>query len=519
MIPPSLTRALTLLLLTSAGCALPAGATGDGDGLDPNPASTVTSALTEPAPPLRVRWDLCEPVRRMECARPLVPAHWSGARPDLPPISLLVKRFANVGATRHLWILPGGPGPSTLQESFAESLRNGDPRLSVYLVDHRGVGGSTPLTCPAQSLFTAGGGEITWDEWPGCIESLKRAWPDLSAFGVTEAAEDVAALIRAERTLGGTVHLLGGSYGTYWALRVLQLHPTAADTVTLKGVLNPTASLHDADAVNDDAARRFFGACAADAACRGRLGPDPWTRAREILMALDNGHCAPSGLTRGGLRAMFEELLGTRWDERVLVPAVMHRLGRCSASDVAALRTFREAMTPLVTVRDTPFKASNPLGNNVFLSELFSATPPPLAQARATFEGTTVASGMGLGLRMLWDLWPRYAAPQAFQLPRTSVPILMLQGELDPYTPLAGARGVADALRGPGQHFVVIPWASHGGQAPMAGGGNCQTRVWESFLSNPQAPDTSCVAQVLPPDFGGSAPVARAYFGRNSLWD
>jgi hypothetical protein len=47
----------------------------------------------------------------------------------------------------------------------------------------------------------------------------------------------------------------------------------------------------------------------------------------------------------------------------------------------------------------------------------------------------------------------------------------------------------------------------------------CGYQVLQSFLQNPEAPDTSCVAMALPVSFESSPEQAETWFGTDDLWD
>jgi pimeloyl-ACP methyl ester carboxylesterase len=85
-------------------------------------------------------------------------------------------------------------------------------------------------------------------------------------------------------------------------------------------------------------------------------------------------------------------------------------------------------------------------------------------------------------------------APPEFNEPVVSdVPALVLADEYDPITPPADSRAAAETLSS--STFVEFPGLGHGAvfSAP------CPEAVYKSFLADPSAPDTSCVAGMGPP--------------------
>ena len=90
--------------------------------------------------------------------------------------------------------------------------------------------------------------------------------------------------------------------------------------------------------------------------------------------------------------------------------------------------------------------------------------------------------------------WGVAPAPPGFNDPvTTDVPTLVLADEYDPITPPADSRATADAL--PDATFVEFPGLGHGAVFSTL----CPEAVYKSFLTDPSAPDTSCVASMGPP--------------------
>jgi hypothetical protein len=93
-------------------------------------------------------------------------------------------------------------------------------------------------------------------------------------------------------------------------------------------------------------------------------------------------------------------------------------------------------------------------------------------------------------------VWKVPAAPEAMHQPVASnIPTLLVSGSFDTLTSLAGAEAAAASLSNatiisvPGIGHFVSPWSP------------CARAVIVSFLADPQAPDTSCVAGLKPQTF------------------
>jgi pimeloyl-ACP methyl ester carboxylesterase len=94
------------------------------------------------------------------------------------------------------------------------------------------------------------------------------------------------------------------------------------------------------------------------------------------------------------------------------------------------------------------------------------------------------------------DVWKVAAAPEAMHQPvASSIPTLLISGTFDTLTSLAGAEAAAASLSDatiisiPGIGHYVSPWSP------------CAQAVIVSFLADPHAPDTSCVAGLKPQTF------------------
>jgi pimeloyl-ACP methyl ester carboxylesterase len=90
--------------------------------------------------------------------------------------------------------------------------------------------------------------------------------------------------------------------------------------------------------------------------------------------------------------------------------------------------------------------------------------------------------------------WGVAPAPAGFNDPVVrDVPALVLADQYDPITPPADSRAAADALAN--ATFVEFPGLGHGAVFSHP----CPEAVYKSFLADPSAPDSSCVAGMGPP--------------------
>ncbi len=484
----------------------------------------------EPAPAfdLRLTWRTCAwqsggDDAEAECATARVPDRWSA--PDGATLELFVKRRRAAGGARgQLWLLAGGPGVDgaffeTLWPHYAPLAAE----LDVYLLDHRGTGRSSRLSCPdEEEPGSPGGMEVTTGELAGCAAYLRATWgARLEAFRPSEAAHDVQALIDALRAPGDEVFVYGRSYGTYLLHRYLQVAPGQASGVIFDSSCGPTECAFPAffDLGHADAGELLLAHCDTDPVCAGRL-PNPSAALASLLDDLDRGHCAALGWGAGYTRRLLALMLRDR-TVRQYIPATIRRLQRCAGSDVQALQrltaAFFAAPDPApatLTLR------SMVLRDHIVFSEMWrEPTGAELAAlADASFDGGATA-----GLGPLYADWPRYQADALVDGRAASgVPVLMLHGGLDPQTPLAAAASLRALFDGPAQRFVQFPFAPHGivdTTVTAAGGETCGTAIVGDFLAAPAAaPATGCAATAAALDFAGEASVSTWLFGVSDPW-
>lgn len=425
--------------------------------------------------------------------------------PDGPTIELFAQRhLADGGGDRVLWMLPGGPGQTgAVYESFVKDFDRALPHTDLYLFEHRGVGRSTRLGCPDQEAPQSDEGiEVSGDEWPACLDAVVDEWgDDLAAFSSTNAAHDLAAWI--ELTAGDRpTFVYGGSYGTTLGHRFLQHHDDLVDGVILDSIaIDVDHRVYDAEM--DAVGRDLLALCARDERCGEELGPDPVRTAREAVAALERRPCGTvdADTLRAGAGAFLADA-----SLRGFVPSLFSRALRCGPED----RDDLERLVSLFVDRPAHYTEelySPVLFRNIELSEQWPEPWPTLEALQEAHDDAAFSFGVGPASRPLLDLWPRYPWDRDVDdaLAVTSVPLLLLQGGLDPQTPPHRTDAVREAFDGPGQHFVRFPEGGHVlvGSTPGTGG-DCALRLVAGFLDDPSAaPDTSCVGTIEAVDFTG----------------
>lgn len=466
-----------------------------------------------------------------ECATAKVPLAWE--HPDGPRIDVFVKRVTHGHGGPALFAFGGRPGDSGVGvEPLAATLTRDDaPAVDVYLVDLRGTGRSTKLTCPPEEGADSPAGiDITASEWPGCLSELRARWgPDVVSFRPDEAVRDVVAIAAATLASGQRAFVYGSAFGAYVVSAFAAARPVAGavlDSPCLPG----SCFFSDDEAWASDAGQRLMKACAADATCRLELGDDPWSRVGQALDAVDDQTCPPivaASVLRRDLRALFASWLVDE-QRRVLIPALTRRILRCDASDFAALTKFATDLTGPHNVAAARRYASPVLAAHVTLSELWESPPPVLANLAVIDQTSYFATGDNLALVELDATWPKYTTSVPAAWPSTTrvaseTATIVLDGTLDPASPL-GAPEASQSIDG--ATVVTLPGSTGGAafQSSTVDGDPtpCGARILESFLANGgnvARVDSSCVTKLAPLRFDGHEGLAQETFGTSDLWE
>jgi pimeloyl-ACP methyl ester carboxylesterase len=483
-------------------------------------------------------WDPCSLVEGdddglAECSATVMPLFWED--PDHEgTIEVWAKRLpaAQQPADRHIWLLDGGPGASGLYDFPARMtyIQERYPSAEIYTLDHRGTGYSERLGCDAEGILTPSGESITSSEYPGCISQIQEERGErLEAYTTTQSSYDLAAYVEATRSEGVQVFAWGGSYGSYWAQRYLAVAPEQADGVIIEGIAPADTTLILSEAYTNLAAQDLFARCGEDELCSGYLGDDPWAFLSAALERMDSeNHCTSSGLSSGLVSALFAYLMYGR-SGMAVVPAATHRLARCTEADEDALVNLYYALFGDGGSWDIE-SYSILLQHHVMFSEMWDHPDFEGVDLAAWYDDlydeALVVKGYGHSKIEVYEQWPRYTDTRWDDAwPETEIPVLMLQGELDPVTPHALALGVTEHYDGAHQHWVSFEHSAHSTSfdTPVVDDGSeepCGFQLVLGFVADPTAdPDTGCVSRTLPLDFDPGQAYAEHYFGTEDLWD
>jgi pimeloyl-ACP methyl ester carboxylesterase len=508
--------ALVLPLVTMLGCS-------DEPSAAPPAAAPVPPADTPTlTPAVDITWGPCPEGFTSECTDVTVPLAWGD--PGGRTISvLLAHRPALTEPTAQLFLVMGGPGDTAdifARAGLVDALAQLAPGVEVFVLEHRGVGQSTRLSCAAEDR--AINGLIPVDAMPSCLAELRATWGDdgLAQFSTEAAARDLHAVVERVRAPGRPVVLYGVSYGTYLVQGFLHLFPEASDAAVLDSVVAPgDYRLDNYDTHWDTIARKLADRCAADDICRANAGDDPWATLGEGVAALREGRCGGVTVSAEALQGLVIPMLDDRVRREHLVP-LMTRAVRCAPGDADAVAYYLaglNALPPLGSPAD-----SDVIRTQISLAEEWARPAPPTVDVRARCNQALFCPAVADRLAQLAEFWPLY--PRLLDGPAaTSRPLLVLQGTMDGKTPDEIAQALAPRMTAPGQSFVTFADMPHAviANSPTRDGNPvpCGVRLLAQFTTDPLAPlDATCARDLTPIDFVGREDENLRFFGTSDRW-
>jgi pimeloyl-ACP methyl ester carboxylesterase len=397
-----------------------------------------------------------------------------------------------------IFVLAGGPGvAATNMAGFAERTFAGSGR-DIVLVDARGTGKSNGLHCDFPGSDADLQGYFT-DFLPpfhvtACHGEL-AARADLTQYTTRRVVEDLEAV---RRKLGyKQVDLYGTSYGTRVAIEYMRRYPKRVRAAILDGVVPPSLTGPSTFAAEaQQSLERVIALCAADEKCHAQY-PDLHADYDAMMKAAQNGiDLSIKGQRVHIGRGLFGEVLRNfLYSPEVYrtVPLVLHMAAR---GDWAAFGAMAHRYARGIRGVDVGF----------FLSVSCAEDIPSLdeAAARAAAKDTFLGAYRVDQQVDACKLWPRGAADsslnKALHKPLvSSVPTLLVSGELDPATPVRFGDEVARTLRN--AKHAVIKYGSHSGDT-----GGCQEKVMSAFVRDGSVKDldVNCFAEQKPPLFAGT---------------
>ena len=403
------------------------------------------------------------------------------------PLNVAVLPSGTKPSRDALLILAGGPGvPATtmtgwVKEDFGATGRD------IVLVDIRGTGRSHPMRCAPDA-------EPFADLMPparieACRDAL-AATHDLTQYTTRHVVRDLELVRKA---LGyETVTLYGTSYGTRVAQEYMRRHPKSIRAVILDGVVPPSFAMPMQYAeTGDRSLRRVLDLCRAEEGCRKAFPDLDADLAVMLKDAADGVKLGDATMNRGFFGETFRNFLYSS-NLYPRLPLVIHSAAK---GDWAP---FEEMATRYA-------KGIQGLDLGLLISVTCAEDLPRVdaAALRKASQGTVLGTYRLDQQAAACALWPRGASDAAMARPVTSsIPTLLVSGELDPVTPPEYGDEVAKTLTR--SRHVVIPYGSHSGDT-----GGCMEKVMSEFIREGSVADldTECVRSIVHRPFVTERPV------------
>jgi pimeloyl-ACP methyl ester carboxylesterase len=469
----------------------------------------------------------------LECGSYRAPRDWSapGAGTD---VTIAVSRLRPPGRPprRTLLTNPGGPGGAgrSLPVLFLTKARTRVlADFEVVGIDVRGTGASTDVTCGNQTSTGAtldprdrrpANTDLILDAAEFVAKACQRASADLGPYITTEQTVRDLDLLR--RLLGRErVSWLGYSGGTWLGAYYATYFPDRVDRFVLDGNVEftgPWSRIFNHQPLGFQ--RRFQAdflpyVAAYDAYFRLGATPDEVNRAYEDLRA--KLAAAPLELE--------PELAVYPGDLDLLLGRALYSKGRfqSAAEDVGTLRDAvagrdrpadlraqgrRQALADDVRRArelgrsDGPLPVAPDARRSTFLSIVCNDTPWPgdrgslLADSQRLGEAYPLLGWRALAMPCVF--WNRPAVELRTPTGAGVPPVLMVQTERDPATPIEGALTAHQHFAG-SRLLTVIDEGDHGSYA--LGGNECVNDVVEAYLVDGVLPEVgrTCPGQPIPP--------------------
>ncbi|MFJ7592228.1 alpha/beta fold hydrolase [Streptomyces sp. NPDC097617] len=469
------------------------------------PAGFVPGPCPKPAEPI-------EALSTAKCGFLEVPENRTraGSRTIKLPVAVIPATAPKSGQVPVVF-MAGGPGGDTFDDIpfLVDSGLNRDRDL-IIMAQRGNLYGQPNLACPEIDRHNAKAGSLRYDSEAHkrsllgavkqCRDRLAAEGVDLAAYNSTENASDFADLRTALGLKEWNVY--GYSYGSNLAMTYMREHPQGIRAVAIDS-LSPSnlTRLPVTWPSYEEGIKAIADACAAQPACKSRY-PDVVGTLNEQVRKLE---AQPLTLTasppKGGAPvevdidggALVNVLVANAvWP--VDVPAALDELSRGRTERFAKARAAESVQPVGMTAHG--------LTQSVVCAEWAPGTSESdvLNAGRKAFPDwpdTVLAQGPQLPFEhdvcRIWNVPDRSATQRV--VTESTIPTLIIHGTFDLKTGANLAKEAARTL--PNSTSVLVPGIGHWvvPQSP------CAQQVLASFLNDPNAPDTGCVAGLTPKPF------------------
>ncbi len=455
--------------------------------------------------------------QKVHCGFVIVPENRYGDVTKTIRLAVAIYRGKDYAAPPIIY-LQGGPGQPTVElmsEAFDRSISSYVGKQDFILLDQRGIGLSEPnLDCPKldevyEDDFS---NKIPDDEkeerylaaFGNCRDRLTEDGINLSSYNTMENAADVKDVIVALGYERAT--LFGVSYGTRLAQVVMRENPEVVYSAVLDSVLPIEAKVYnESSTVAQVSLDTLFEGCAADRDCQ-RAYPALEGDLREVVNQLEKQPLKTNifgydendySHSVDGVDFMSAILWGMR--DPNLQDIIPQAIGRAKSGEINVL-SF---------ILSLPMDAVNDINLGTYLSincreQVYASTPKEVGEDLASYPDT---EAVGLSwvygdpnfIFSLCDTWRvEGIRPGENDAVFGDIPTLVMAGEYDSTTPPFWAEKVAGNL----SNATYVEFLAQGHGVAFSQDSACPQKILKSFFANPETiPDTSCVAEMPPPEF------------------
>ncbi|KAF0984349.1 hypothetical protein FDP41_007526 [Naegleria fowleri] len=485
-----------------------------------------------------------------ECA--VVPLSTNPEDENTPKINIFVKRVRfnpQQDAKKAVWILSGLSDPSIVEVTMQLVSKLLGQDFDLYTLDIRGNGRSSRIGCASAQAESPGSNDgifISDSEWKECYQAFDTEYGTNKEFYSTKAAAiDVAKLIQQFNSKQETF-VYGIGFGTLLVSRLMRYVELKSlnivKGVVLDGVISTSGSLSygglltvtDSDSIMNNVGLQFMNTFNGTQMWSDKYGKtDAVTFLKKTIQSVYlNGTCKAISnvLPLPEFKAMLGHLL-LGAETRVFVPAILYRMNRCDEDlDVATILHVRDIIAARMKqyTQLTSLPMTSPVAFlNIIFAELFDPSATIL-DLQTQYNETQIATPEAIRFASLYQTtgWKPYSLDAQYynQTFTTTVPVLLINGELDAETPLWSAQNQNNGIKGP-HNLVTIPYTGHftafdstyvNGTIP------CGLQIMLNFvnMATPDAAtvDTTCVKNVFL-NFSGNSIVNEMIMGVNDIYE
>lgn len=386
-----------------------------------------------------------------------------------------------------------------------------DRDFIVY--DHRGVGKSIPdLECTeideahakdfGKDLSISEHVKHEVDAVNACGKRLHKNY-NLDAYNTHQTALDMDAIRKAFGY--NKINIFSYSYATYLTLTYMRMFPENIRSVIMDSAIpvdiwlysnlldaqvNSLNSVFDNCKANADCNAKYPQLKNAYAAIINRLDKKP------VKLAVKNPHCEPGASCNPVEIQVNDNLFSGYIVNELFTANPIPRLPKLIYD------TYKEDYSGLIEAINEQQAGGHVIGTS--WGRYYSTACHDIVDSenKATIEkGAEMHSWVGLPyyqpavlggeIKNICDKWVKTTASKEQDLPvHSDLPVLILQGEYDPYAPPEWGRHISETL--PNSYFYVMKGLTH----VTILGESCPISIAEQFIANPnKEPDTSCIGK------------------------